>query len=128
MRNQTPLSVMWRRKGVILATFLTFVVVTAVVSKTLDKVYSTHATLFIALPADEQTFDSVQASQAVARSYADIIDSPNIAQLAADMMGGTVTPNEVLDAGTFEPGLETKFLEIHAEDEYPKRTKEIEGT
>ena len=36
--------------------------------------------------ADRASFDSVQASQAIARSYADIIDSPNIAQLVADRM------------------------------------------
>ena len=128
MRSQTPLSVMWRRKGVILATFLTFVVVTAVVSKTLDKVYSTHATLFIALPADEQTFDSVQASQAVARSYADIIDSPNIAERVAARMGGGTTRKDVLDASSFETVVDTQLLKIQAEDTDPDRAKRIADT
>ncbi len=128
MRNQTPLSVLWRRKGVIAATFLTFVIVTAIVSKTLDKVYSTHATLFIAVPADQQTFDSVQASQALARSYADIIDSPNIAQLVANRMGDGTTRKEVLDASSFEPVSETQLLEINAEDKSPARAKEIADT
>jgi capsular exopolysaccharide synthesis family protein len=128
MRNQTPLSVMWRRKGVILATFLTFVVVTAVVSKTLDKVYSTHATLFVALAADQQTFDSVQASQAVARSYADIIDSPNIAQRVATRMGGGTTRKEVLDASSFETVVDTQLLQITAEDNDPGRAKLIADT
>jgi capsular exopolysaccharide synthesis family protein len=128
MRNQTPLSVMWRRKGVILATFLTFVVVTAVVSKTLDKVYSTHATLFVALAADQQTFDSVQASQAVARSYADIIDSPNIAQRVAVRMGGGTTRKEVLDASSFETVVDTQLLQITAEDNDPDRAKLIADT
>ena len=128
MRNQTPLSVMWRRKGVILATFLTFVVVTAVVSKTLDKVYSTHSTLLIALPADEQTFDSVQASQALARSYADIIDSPNIAQLVSNRIGGGLTKKQVLDASSFEPVSETQLLEISAEHKSPARAKQIADT
>lgn len=128
MRNQTPLSVMWRRKGVIAATFLTFVIVTAVVSKTLDKVYSTHATLLIALPADQQTFDSVQASQALARSYADIIDSPNIAQLVANRMGGGMTKKKVEDASTFEPVSETQLLEINAEHKDPAQAKQIADT
>jgi capsular exopolysaccharide synthesis family protein len=119
---------MWRRKGVILATFLTFVVVTAVVSKTLDKVYSTHATLLITLPADQQTFDSVQASQALARSYADIIDSPNIAQRVANRLGGDLTKQQVLDRASFEPVSETQLLEINAEDKDPSQAKQIADT
>ena len=88
MRNDSPLAVIWRRKGIIIAVFLAFTVTTAVVSKTLDKVYETHATLFITLPSDTQSFDTVQASQAFARSFATVLDSPNIAQRVADQIGG----------------------------------------
>src|SRR5918997_6551764 len=89
VKNDTPLVIIWRRKTIIIATFLAFVITTAIVSKTLDKVYSTHSTLFIQVPAEDQTFDTVQASQALARSYADIIDSPNIAQLVSTRIPGT---------------------------------------
>ena len=36
MRDDSPLAVIWRRKGIIIAVFLAFTVTTAVVSKTLD--------------------------------------------------------------------------------------------
>src|SRR5215212_6888802 len=114
MRNDSPLAVIWRRKGIIIAVFLAFVVTTAVVSKTLDKVYETHATLFITLPADTQSFDTVQASQAFARSFATVLDSPNIAQQVADRIGGD--NEEILAATRFEPVEETQLLRISAED------------
>ena len=128
MKSDSPLMIMWRRKGVIIAVFLAFVVTTAVVSKTLTKVYSTHSTLLISLPADQQTFDSVQASQALARSYADIIDSPNVAQLVANRIGSGVTKRQVLKASSFEPIAETQLLEINAEDPDPRRAKQIADT
>jgi polysaccharide biosynthesis transport protein len=126
MRNTSPLAVVWRRKGIVAAVFLAFAIGTAIVSKTLPKVYSTHATLFVSLPADQQSFDSVQASQALARSYADIIDSPNIAQLVADRIGGS--KSKILDSATFEPIQETQLLEINAEDRNPDRAKQIADT
>ena len=112
MTNDSPLAVIMRRKGLIAAVFLVFVVGTAIVSKTLTKVYSTHSTLFVTLPADQTTFDTVQASQSLARSYADIIDSPNIARLVADRIGGD--SKEIHRAATFEPVQETQLLRIDA--------------
>jgi capsular exopolysaccharide synthesis family protein len=123
MTNDSPLAVIMRRKGLIAAVFLVFVVGTAIVSKTLTKVYETHSTLFVTLPADQTTFDTVQASQSLARSYADIIDSPNIARLVADEIGGD--SKEIHRAASFEPVQETQLLRIDAEDPDPERAQEI---
>ena len=125
VRDDSPLAIIWRRKFLIGATFLVFVVTAAVVSKSLEKVYSTHSTLLVGLEADEQTFDSVQASQAFARSFADIIDSPNIAGEVAGALGDGASARELGDATTFEPVSETQLLEIHAEDPDPARAKQI---
>ena len=123
MRNDSPLAVIWRRKGIIIAVFLAFTVTTAVVSKTLDKVYETHATLFITLPSDTQSFDTVQASQSFARSFATVLDSPNIAQRVADQIGGD--NEEILNATKFEPVEETQLLQITSEDTNASRAQEI---
>jgi polysaccharide biosynthesis transport protein len=125
VKDDSPLAVIWRRKVIIIVTFLAFVVTAAVVSKSLDEVYSTHATLLVALEADEQTFDSVQASQAFARSFAEIISSPNIAEQVAAELDGEHDRNDLLDATSFEPVSETQLLEIHAEDGTPEGAKEI---
>lgn len=123
MRNDSPLAVIWRRKSIIIAVFLAFAVTTAIVSKTLDKVYQTHSTLFITLPSDTQSFDTVQASQALARSYADIINSPNIAERVARRIGGD--NEDILGVTTFEPVEETQLLQITAEDTSARRSQEI---
>jgi polysaccharide biosynthesis transport protein len=125
MRDDSPLAVIWRRKLIIIVTFLAFVVTAAVVSKSLDKVYSTHSTLLVALESDEPTFDSVQASQAFARSYADIIDSPNMAQLVDQRLADERSRTDLLEATSFDPVAETQLLEIHAEDPTPEGAKEI---
>lgn len=128
VRDDSPLAIIWRRRVLIGATFLVFVVAAAVVSKSLEKVYSTHSTLLVALEADEQTFDSVQASQAFARSFAEIIDSPNIAGEVAVALGDGSSARELGHATNFEPVSETQLLEIHAEDPDPARAKRIADT
>lgn len=128
MRNDAPLSVIWRRKWIILVTVLLFAAAAAAVSKSLEKVYDTDSTLLISLPVETQSFDAVQASQTVARSYADIIDSPNVARLVATRLGGGTTTREVLDATSFEPVAETQVLKINVEDPDPARAKQIADT
>ncbi len=128
VRDDSPLAIIWRRRLLIGATFLVFVVTAAVVSKSLEKVYSTHSTLLVGLEADEQTFDSVQASQAFARSFADIIDSPNIAGEVARSLGDGASARELGEATTFEPVSETQLLEVNAEDPDPERAKRIADT
>ena len=125
MRNDSPLSVLLRRKWIIIGTFLAATITTAIISKTLEKVYSTEATLLVAQnsSSDAPTFDTVQASQAIARSYADIIGSPNIADQVAQRVG--VSSGTVEDATSFEPVPETQLLKITAEDPSPDQAKQI---
>jgi capsular exopolysaccharide synthesis family protein len=125
MKNDTPLAVVARRKWIVIGVFLAFVVTTAVVSKTLQKVYATDSTLLVALPADRASFDSVQASQAIARSYADIIESPNVAQLVSERLPDRPTAQSILNETTFEPVEQTQLLRITVEDPSAQRAKQI---
>src|SRR2546423_14383164 len=84
VKADAPMLVLWRRRWIVIGVFLAFAVSAAVVSKLLDKVYSTDSTLIVSASSTSQTFDQVQASQALARSYTSIIGSPNIARLVAD--------------------------------------------
>jgi capsular exopolysaccharide synthesis family protein len=130
MRNDSPLAVIARRKWIIIATFLVVVVTTAVVSKTLQKVYSTDATLLVAQNSSSTapTFDTVQASQAIARSYADIISSPNIAEQVAKRLGNGFTTDDVAAAMSFQPVPETQLLKVTAENPDPATAKSIADT
>lgn len=128
MTNDTPLTILWRRKWIIIVTFLVFVATTAIVSKVLEEVYSTSSTLIVSLPAEDQTFDAVQASQAAARSYADIIDSTNFAELVAEPLDGDETARDLQDVTSVEPIVETQLLKITAEAPDAARAKEIADT
>ncbi|MEA2495481.1 MAG: tyrosine-protein kinase [Thermoleophilaceae bacterium] len=128
MRSETPLAVIARRKWIIIVTVVALGLVTAVVSKSLTKIYATESTLFITLPSNNQTFDTVQASQAIARSYQDIISNPNIAQIVAGRLGGNLSKQQIIDSTSFDVVPETQLLKIHAEDEDAQVAKRIADT
>jgi len=120
--DQDVIGAAWRQRWLILGVFLAIVVATAVISKALPKVYASTGTL-IAVAGKEQTFDSVQAGQALARSYADVIDSPIIAQRVAQRLGKK--PSEIKDAASFEPLTETQLLKITAEAGNPESARRL---
>ena len=126
MTSDGPLAVFSRRKWSILAIALVFAVVAGGVSKTLTKVYATDSTLFVTLSENQTTFDTVQASQAIARSYADIIRNPNIAQQVANKL--KMKRSKVLDETTFSVTPETQLLKVHAEDPSPGTAKSLADT
>jgi len=123
--TKSPLTVLNRRKWLILATFAVSVAAAIAASQLVEKVYSSSSTLLVAVQSEGQTFDSVQASQAIARSYADIIDSPNIATEVATDLGGGTTSREVKDATSFEVIPETQLLKLNAQARTGARAKEI---
>src|ERR687883_586719 len=97
MKTEAPMLVLWRRKWIVLGVFLAFAIGAAIVSKSLHKVYETKSTLIVAANSKGQTFDQVQASQALARSYQTIMKSPNIARLVAERLADGTTKGYVLD-------------------------------
>jgi capsular exopolysaccharide synthesis family protein len=125
MGTNSSLAVIARRKWTILATVIVAMLSAVGASQLVDDVYSTESTLLVALRSDTQSFDTVQASQAIARSYTDIIDSPNIAEQVARELGGGTTAQEVEDAMIFEAIPETQLVKIRAEAPTGERAKEI---
>ncbi len=121
----TPMAVFARRKWIIVVTFVVVVAAAAVLSQLQEKVYSTSSTMLVALNSDTPGFETVQASQAIARSYADIINSPNIAGRVAVRLGDGITKSEVQDATSFEALPETQLLRLSAEAPSPGQAKRI---
>jgi capsular exopolysaccharide synthesis family protein len=123
--ESTYLEVIWRRKLIIAAVTLVFAGATAAVSKTLPPVYSTSSSLLVAQSGEAQTFDAVQAAQVIARTYSDLLESPNVARLVANRLGGGETTRSVERAVTIEPVPETQLIRINAEDRRPRRAQAI---
>jgi capsular exopolysaccharide synthesis family protein len=128
MKADAPMLVLWRRKWIVIGVFLAFAVSAAIVSKTLAKVYSTDSTLIVSANSKGQTFDQVQASQALARSFEQIIGSPNIAQLVADRLADGTSKQYVLDHTSSEPIAQTQLIRITAEDRSAARARHVANT
>jgi capsular exopolysaccharide synthesis family protein len=125
MREGSTLDVLWRRRWIVLACFLVAAGGAAIISKSLTRIYATSSTLLVVQSQQQQTFDAVQAAQVTARTYSDIITSPNIARRVAAAMGGSTSADEVESAVSVDPVVETQLLKIRAEDPSPRRAKEI---
>src|ERR687886_2258431 len=128
MKSEAPMLVLWRRKWIVIGVFLAFAVSAAVVSKLLDKVYETKSTLIVAANSKGQTFDQVQASQALARSYDQILGSPNIAQRVADRLADGTTKDYVLSHTSSETIPQTQLIRISAEDRSAGRAQHVANT
>jgi tyrosine-protein kinase len=128
MKADAPMLVLWRRKWIVIGVFLAFAVSAAVVSKMLDKVYSTDSTLIVSSSSKGATFDQVQASQALARSFEQIIGSPNIAQLVANRLADGTTKQYILDHTSSDPIPQTQLIRINAEDRSAARARHLANT
>jgi capsular exopolysaccharide synthesis family protein len=115
--------VLWRRKWVLLLTVLLVTGVTAVVSKSLPEEYDAKATLWITEDTGSAAFDAVQAGEVLARTYAQVADSPILADRVAIRLPFEASGGDVQSAMDFEPVSETQLLRIEATDEDPERAR-----
>lgn len=122
------LSVVWRRKWIIIATVVIIVGATEVVSHALTKIYSTSATLIIAQPGRAVTFDTAQANEEAARSYARILGSPNFASQVASQVGSGTTRSSISSQVSIQAVPNTALMTITAENANPALAKRIADT
>ncbi|HTR72706.1 MAG TPA: polysaccharide biosynthesis tyrosine autokinase [Solirubrobacteraceae bacterium] len=128
MKDRSTLDILWRRRWVVVATFLVFVIAAAIVSKTLPKVYSATSSLVVIQKENAASFDAVQASQVTARTYSDIISSSVIANQVASQLKGGETGSSVSSAISVSPVTETQLLKITADDHNPHKAQLLANT
>lgn len=121
-------AVLWRRRWIVALTAILFVISTEVATATLTRIYSTGATLIIAQPGRVQSFDTTQADEEAARSYAAILASQNFADRVASALGGGSSGAAVASEVTIQPAAQTQLLTITAQDPSPTRAKRIADT
>lgn len=127
--EQTWLGVIWRRKWIVVVTVLVFGVVTALVSRSLHKVYATSSTLLVVQAKTQQSFDSVQAAQVVARTYGDILGSDTVAGRVAQQLNGSRSQKDAIRAAvSIETVPETQLIKVSAQDGDPRRAQQIANT
>ena len=119
------LFVLWRRKGILIATFVLITACTAIVSKNLPKVYEATSTLWVSEEREAAAFDAVQAGEVLARTYARIADSRVIAGRVAAQVPFDISSGELLRDMAFEPVSETQLLRVTAENRSASRARII---
>ena len=128
MRDNSLLGVVWRRRWIVVGTVVVAAVLAGVVSQALPKVYSTSSKLLIVQGGETTSFDAIQAAQVTARTYSDVLSSPNIAQRVAQRIGNGVTRSDVENDVSVAPVAETQLLQITAEAGNPARAKLLADT
>lgn len=128
LTDLNQLSVIWRRKWIVLVTMLVVVVATELVSRSLTPIYETSATLVISQPGRSLTFDAVQADEEAARSYAQILSSPNFAGQVASLLGNGTTQSSILSRVSIQAVANTELITITADDPSPTTAKRIADT
>lgn len=113
------LAVLWKRKATVIVTVLVFVVVTELVTATLTRVYSASATLIVAQPGRISSFDTTQADEEAARSYADVLSSPSFADQVAAVIDHGATGKSIQSDVSIAAVPQTQLMTITAE--YPTR-------
>lgn len=127
MRDETPLTRIWRRRWIVLATVLVFAAVAGALSTQLPKVYTASSTLLVVQTADRQSFDAAQAAQVTARTYADIMSGENFAALVAPQVGGGLSVAKIRSSVSFEPVAQTQLLKVTAEASSPALAQKLAG-
>lgn len=111
----SPLALLWRKKRVLIAVFLTFTIAAALVSTlVLDKEYEATATLLITQEQREASFDAVQAGEVLARTYSELISSRNVANLVAPKLPGGLDGGDVDARTAFDTISETQLVQVTA--------------
>jgi capsular exopolysaccharide synthesis family protein len=117
---------LWRRKWIVILTVLVATVATYVVSRGLPKVYEAEATLFVGNRSDSANdFEAIQSAQVLARTYAELIQSQNVADQVADALPGDETAAQILDRTSFRPVSDTQLLVVEAEGDTPEEAAEL---
>lgn len=126
--RRSSTDVIWQARRLVLATVVGFVIVAAIVSELLPKVYSASATLLVVQNGNAATFDAVQAAQVTARTYASIIDSTEVARLVAARLNDGSTTTSIHSDVSAVPVPETQLLKITAEAGNAVRAEQLANT
>ena len=129
MTLDEALRALWRQKMTVVLTVVAAVAVTYVVSSALPKVYVSKATLFVKDSGEAANdFEAIQSAQVLAKTYAELIQSDNLAGQVAARTPGDESGAEVLERVTFEPLPDTQLLVITAEGDTAELAQRLANT
>lgn len=122
------LNTLWRQRWLIVLCVFVAAAAAAAISTALPKVYSTSSRLLVVQTRQNASFDAIQAAQVTARTYSNVLTSPNIARMVAQRLAPRMTPGQVSAAISIQPIAETQLLQIHADADNPALAKALADT
>lgn len=129
MQSDQLLITLWRRKWIIVLTVIVATTASYLVSAQLPKVYSARATLFVGDRIGvNNDFEAIQSAQVLAKTYAELIQSRNVATEVAKVLPGDLGAGEILGRMTFRPVRETQLIVLSAEGDSPTAAIELANT
>jgi len=129
MSSDQLLITLWRRKWIIALTVIVATTASYFLSAELPKVYSARATLFVGDRVSvNNDFEAIQSAQVLAKTYAELIQSRNVATQVAEALPGDLGPGRLLGRMTFRPVRETQLIVVEAEGPSPGAATTIADT
>ena len=123
------LAVLWRRRWTVLGVFVATLAAVAAVTYSLPKVYTSRAFVLVQ-PAQQAQgdFAAVELTQTLAKTYAELLQSPNLAGRVQAALLLPISEEELLDAVEVEPVTDTQLLAVEASAESPTRARVLADT
>jgi tyrosine-protein kinase len=121
--------IVWRRRAVFVVTFLVALAAAAAVTFSTHKQYSTTAYLYISAGSPSASaFDQVQISQVTTKTYAELLQTRNVANLVAGKLPFPMSGKAVQSAVGVSPVSGSALITLTASASTPARAQTIANT
>lgn len=126
MSVEELLSIIWRRRLIVLLTVIVATMATYVAGSSLDDVYEADATLVVSsIGQAGSDFEATDSARVLVRTFAELIQSDSVAQRVVAEIDSEEDPEELLDRMGFEPIEDTRLLIVNAEGSTPAETAQL---
>lgn len=116
-------AVLWKRRIGFAITFVALLAISAIVTFSLPKVYSTDATMLVT-PGGGGEFQTTEAAQLLTKTYAELVQTPAVSDEVASKLTFHATGAEVDNAVSVSPVSGSQLLRVTAEDHDPNRAQQ----
>ena len=123
------LAVLWRRRLIVVATFVAVLSSAAAVTFSLPDVYRTTSYLLVtSSDAAGSDFEASQVNQVLTKTYSELLQTRSMAEEVAEALPFSVSPAAVQKAVKISPLSQTQLIEVIAEASSPTRAQTMADT
>lgn len=128
LNSEQLLAVLWTRRLTVLVTFVLTLAAVAAVTFSLPKTYSTTSYLLVNSKAGGSAFEATQVNDVITKTYAELLQTRNTADLVARALPFPMTGSALQTAVSVQPVAQSQLLDITAQGTSPDRARTIANT